>query len=107
MPEQLPPLPTFNEKTHTAATPTTNGTNGVQDKGRPTFGVDLAEQMTRDNVEIPPIMTKCCEAIEKYGIKNQGIYRVSGTTSKVANLRMRLEKGMCFIRVMGPRLFVS
>ena len=96
---QLPPLPTLSEKMHpppqTPASALTNGHghNGIQDKGRPTFGVDLAEQMTRDNVEVPPIMVKCCEAIEKHGIQSQGIYRVSGMTSKVANLRQRLEKG--------------
>lgn len=80
---------------HPVATPTTNGSsNGIQDNGQPTFGIDLAEQMTRDNVEVPPIMVKCCEAIEKYGIRSQGIYRVSGTTSKVANLRQKLERGL-------------
>jgi hypothetical protein len=52
--------------------------------------------MARDNVEVPPIMVKCCEAIEKYGLSNQGVYRVSGTTSKVAGLRARLDKGWFF-----------
>jgi len=80
---------------HPVVTPTPNGSsNGIQDKGQPTFGIDLAEQMARDNVEVPPIVVKCCEAIEKYGIRSQGIYRVSGTTSKVANLRQKLEKGL-------------
>ncbi|KAF9477751.1 GTPase activating protein [Pholiota conissans] len=98
----LPPLPTFNDKTHNTVAPTPNGANCVPDKGRPTFGVDLAEQMARDNVEIPPIMVKCCEAIEKYGIRNQGIYRVSGTTSKVANLRMKLEKDLEAVDLDAP-----
>jgi hypothetical protein len=52
--------------------------------------------MTRDNAEVPPIMQKCCEAIEKYGIHSQGIYRLSGTTSKVANLKLRLDRGQPF-----------
>lgn len=52
--------------------------------------------MTRDNVEVPPIMQKCCEAIEKYGIQSQGIYRLSGTTSKVANLKLKLDRGQSF-----------
>ena len=96
---QLPPLPTFNDKTHAAVSPpATNGSNGIQDKGRPTFGVDLAEQMTRDNVEVPPIMAKCCEAIEKYGIRSQGIYRVSGVASKVAMLKQKLDKGVLKFR---------
>lgn len=65
----------------------------MPDKGRPTFGIDLAEQMTRDDVDIPPIMVKCCEAIEKYGLDFQGIYRVGGTVTKVARLKELLDKG--------------
>lgn len=55
--------------------------------------MDLAEQMARDNVEVPLIMTKCCESIEKYGVRSQGIYRVSGMKSKVTGLKARLDKG--------------
>ncbi|EKM50139.1 uncharacterized protein PHACADRAFT_32967 [Phanerochaete carnosa HHB-10118-sp] len=66
----------------------------VQDKGRPSFGVDLAEQLLRDDLEVPPIMVKCCEAIEKYGLHAQGIYRVGGTITKVKELRERLDKDM-------------
>ncbi|KAJ3564528.1 hypothetical protein NP233_g8237 [Leucocoprinus birnbaumii] len=78
------------------------GVNGVlPDKGRPTFGVDLSEQMARDNVEVPPIMRKCCSAIEKYGIKNQGVYRVGGTTSKIQALRARLDKDLDSVDLDG------
>lgn len=73
------------------------GIVGLQDKGRPTFGVDLAEQMARDNVEVPLVVVKCCQAIEKYGIRSQGIYRVSGMSSKVTNLKQRLDKGAFFM----------
>ncbi|KAJ7091339.1 Rho GTPase activation protein [Mycena belliarum] len=88
----LPPLPTHHSDK--AQAPSPNGTNGIKDRGRPTFGVDLADQMTRDNVELPPIMEKCCQAIEKYGIESQGIYRLSGTVTKVAILRQRLDKDL-------------
>ncbi|EPQ56726.1 RhoGAP-domain-containing protein [Gloeophyllum trabeum ATCC 11539] len=69
-------------------------TSAVHDRGRPTFGVDLAEQMARDNVEVPPIMEKCCEAIEKYGLRSQGIYRISGTVTKVNRLKEKLDKDL-------------
>jgi hypothetical protein len=100
----LPPLPGFNEKTNT---PVTNGNFnvlGITDKDRPTFGVDLSEQMTRDSVEVPPIILKCCHAIEKYGLSSQGIYRVSGMTSKVAALKMKLDKGnlIFFLNLFTP-----
>ncbi|EEB90971.1 hypothetical protein MPER_10749, partial [Moniliophthora perniciosa FA553] len=41
-----------------------NGHQNTLDKGRPTFGVDLGDQMARDDVDVPPVMRKCCEAIE-------------------------------------------
>jgi len=103
----LPPLPQHqSDKSLQGSSP--NGTNNghldksIQDKGRPTFCVDLAEQMTRDNVEVPPIMHKCCEAIEKYVICSMGIYRISGTTSKVANLRQRLDKDLESVDLDAP-----
>lgn len=59
--------------------------------------------MTRDGVEVPPIMVKCCEAIEKYGISTVGVYRVGGTMSKVTRLKEKLDKGACRV-VMTRRL---
>lgn len=66
----------------------------MPDKGRPTFGVDLAEQMLRDDVDVPPVVVKCCEAIERHGMTVQGIYRVGGTVSKINKLKERLDKGL-------------
>ena len=31
------------------------------------FGIKLAEQLNRDNLEIPEILTKCANYIERYG----------------------------------------
>lgn len=67
--------------------------------------------MARDNVEVPPIMFKCCQAIEKYGLFSQGVYRVSGMTSKIASLKAKLDKGMSgFLkphsRLLNVRLFL-
>ncbi|KAJ1574162.1 hypothetical protein NDA12_005999 [Ustilago hordei] len=58
---------------------------------RPIFGVDLAEQMARDKVEVPAILEKCATAIEEMGIENMGIYRLSGTTSKVQRLKASFD----------------
>ncbi|THU92989.1 RhoGAP-domain-containing protein [Dendrothele bispora CBS 962.96] len=81
-----------------------NNSNGIHvpDKGRPTFGVDLGEQMIRDDVDVPPIMRKCCEAIEKYGLDVQGIYRLSGTTSKVQKLKQLLDKDLDSVDLDSP-----
>lgn len=88
------PVNVYGGPNYAAQNNAANGISGLQDKGKPTFGVDLAEQMMRDNVEVPPMIVKCCEAIEKHGIRSQGIYRVSGMSSKVANLKQRLDKDL-------------
>ncbi|KZT59454.1 RhoGAP-domain-containing protein [Calocera cornea HHB12733] len=58
----------------------------------PTFGVDLAEQMARDNVEVPRIMERCAYAIEANGIQSVGIYRLSGMTSRVNRLKAAFDR---------------
>ncbi|KAJ8520293.1 hypothetical protein ONZ45_g2878 [Pleurotus djamor] len=96
----LPPLPRLQERGISSGSGSQS--NGVTDKGRPTFGVDLAEQMERDNVEVPAVVEKCCLAIEKYGIRSQGIYRLSGTSSKVLNLKQRLDKDLDSVDLDAP-----
>ncbi|KAH6910044.1 GTPase activating protein [Coprinopsis sp. MPI-PUGE-AT-0042] len=96
------PVNVYGGPNYAAQNNAPNGISGLQDKGKPTFGVDLAEQMVRDNVEVPPMIVKCCEAIEKHGIRSQGIYRVSGMSSKVANLKQRLDKDLESVDLDAP-----
>jgi len=103
----LPPLPSYADRMysnsqaagssnsgHTSAIAPALSTLQPPDRpqARPTFGVDLGEQMNRDQVEIPVVVEKCCAAIEKYGLRSQGIYRISGTQTKVVKLKERLDK---------------
>ncbi|GAA5918455.1 hypothetical protein JCM6882_005138 [Rhodosporidiobolus microsporus] len=59
---------------------------------RPTFGVELGEQMARDGVDVPRVLEKCAEAIELHGLDSMGIYRLSGTTSRVQRLKAALDR---------------
>ncbi|KAI8048553.1 Rho GTPase activation protein [Syncephalis plumigaleata] len=59
---------------------------------RPIFGVDLALQLKRDNMDIPPILSKCATSIEKHGIKSEGIYRISGPVSQLRQLKAAFDK---------------
>ncbi|EJF59372.1 GTPase activating protein [Dichomitus squalens LYAD-421 SS1] len=86
----LPPIPALH---HPGSSPSLAQAH-LSDKGRPTFGVHLAEQMARDDVDVPPILTKCCEHIEKYGLDQQGIYRVGGTHRIVQKLKERLDRDL-------------
>jgi hypothetical protein len=71
------------------------------DRGQPTFGVDLTEQMARDSVEYPRILERCCEAIEATGLRSQGIYRISGTASKVQKLKVILDRDVEGVDLMS------
>ncbi|GJJ73211.1 Rho GTPase-activating protein RGD1 [Entomortierella parvispora] len=59
---------------------------------RPIFGCDLAEQLNRDERELPEILVKCSMAIEQFGIDSKGIYRVSGITSATNRLRSSFDR---------------
>ncbi|KAF9942313.1 hypothetical protein BGZ65_005097, partial [Modicella reniformis] len=59
---------------------------------KPIFGCDLAEQLIRDEADLPEIVVKCTEAIERFGMDTKGIYRVSGITSATNKLRAVFDR---------------
>ncbi|CAO3681211.1 hypothetical protein G6F70_005068 [Rhizopus microsporus] len=60
-------------------------------KPNPVFGVSLIKLMERDKREIPLIVTKCVEAIEEYGLKSVGLYRLSGTNTHIQRLKNEFD----------------
>ncbi|KAK1922699.1 hypothetical protein DB88DRAFT_496005 [Papiliotrema laurentii] len=66
-----------------------------------TFGVDLGEQLARDGREIPKVVEKCAQAIEAYGLESMGIYRLSGTTSRVQALKAALDRDVDAVDIMS------
>ncbi|WWD21201.1 hypothetical protein CI109_105685 [Kwoniella shandongensis] len=98
------------------STNTTNGTSyqteqgsssegyaapGIPASSGATFGVDLGEQLQRDGTEVPKVVEKCAQAIEAYGLESMGIYRLSGTTSKVQALKNALDRDINSVDVMS------
>ncbi|KAF9165092.1 hypothetical protein BGX20_000716, partial [Mortierella sp. AD010] len=59
---------------------------------KPIFGCDLAEQLIRDEADLPEIVVKCTQAIENFGMDAKGIYRVSGITSATNKLRSAFDR---------------
>uniref|UniRef100_A0A3B3CR47 Rho-GAP domain-containing protein n=1 Tax=Oryzias melastigma TaxID=30732 RepID=A0A3B3CR47_ORYME len=51
------------------------------------FGCDLTEHLHISGQDVPQVLTKCAEFIEKHGIVD-GIYRLSGITSNIQRLRL-------------------
>lgn len=61
------------------------------------FGVDLAIQLAKEGHQraVPRLLERCVEAIERAGgLEVVGLYRLSGTTSKIARLKARLDAGL-------------
>ena len=75
--------------------------DGATPAARPVFGVDLETQMVRDGVQVPPILEICADAIERVGIRNTGIYRLSGTSSRVQKLKNRFDYDWSTVDVMA------
>lgn len=55
-----------------------------------TFGCDLGEHLVKTNQQVPLVLVKCAEVIEKNGIVD-GIYRLSGMSSNIQKLRLAFD----------------
>ncbi|XP_062843698.1 ralA-binding protein 1 isoform X2 [Trichomycterus rosablanca] len=66
---------------------------------RPIFGVPLPEAVRRtalyDGIQLPAVFRECIDYIESYGMKCEGIYRVSGMKSKVDELKAAYDREEC------------
>uniref|UniRef100_A0A3P8ZM64 Rho-GAP domain-containing protein n=1 Tax=Esox lucius TaxID=8010 RepID=A0A3P8ZM64_ESOLU len=65
----------------------------------PIFGAPLAEAVKRtalyDGIQLPAVFRECVDYIESYGMKCEGIYRVSGMKSKVDELKAAYDREEC------------
>ncbi|XP_077597381.1 rho GTPase-activating protein 31 [Stigmatopora nigra] len=58
------------------------------------FGCDLTEHLQNSGQDVPQVLQKCAEFIEKHGIVH-GIYRLSGVTSNIQRLRQEFSAEAC------------
>lgn len=56
------------------------------------FGVDLTTLVTAHKCKIPFIVKKCVEEVERHGMFQEGIYRISGFADEIDALKMALDK---------------
>ncbi|TPX37055.1 hypothetical protein SmJEL517_g00861 [Synchytrium microbalum] len=61
---------------------------------RPVFGVDVTELITRDGVQIPTIVEKCIQVIERHGMRTAGLYRQSGPIPELTSLRVLIDRDL-------------
>ncbi|XP_061596822.1 rho GTPase-activating protein 31 isoform X2 [Cololabis saira] len=58
------------------------------------FGCDLIEHLQSSGQDVPQVLKKCAEFIEKHGVVD-GIYRLSGVTSNIQRLRQEFSSEAC------------
>ncbi|XP_059176028.1 protein FAM13A-like isoform X2 [Physella acuta] len=58
------------------------------------FGVSLEDLMENapEDAKVPPVVSRICEFIYKYGLDNVGLFRVSGSVKVVEKMRMQFEE---------------
>lgn len=77
---------------------------------RPVFGVSLGDLFDRDLTMVPLIVDKCIAAVETFALNMEGLYRVNGSTTNIARLKMLFDHGkrlnkLLLISLIGlPRL---
>lgn len=76
-------------------------TAGPSNVEHPLFGVDLAIVLARENsgFQVPIIVKRCVEEIEKRGINLVGIYRLCGSALRKRNLRELFEKNSWLVNL--------
>lgn len=68
------------------------------------FGVEVA-RLTNDERTVPLVVEKLINYIEMHGLYTEGIYRKSGSTNKIKELKQGLGTGDCCISLtpgLGP-----
>ncbi|KAG0026128.1 hypothetical protein BGZ82_009628 [Podila clonocystis] len=55
------------------------------------FGTHLADYVRRYRNPIPLVIVKCADAIDRSGLRREGIYRVSGRHAQIMNLKKLFE----------------
>lgn len=64
-----------------------SGPPAISHSLHPVFGISLEDLFNRDQSPVPMIVYQCMQAVELFGLDVEGIYRLSGTTSLVNQLR--------------------
>jgi len=60
---------------------------------RPYFGVSLSSIVEREGSEVPNMVVKCTDFLEKTALDEEGILRLSGSTVEIQEIRDKIEQG--------------
>lgn len=60
---------------------------------QPVFGVALEDLFKRDGTAVPMVVYQCMQAVDLFGLDVEGIYRISGTSAHVQQLKAVFDHG--------------
>ncbi|KIW35064.1 hypothetical protein, variant 1 [Cladophialophora immunda] len=72
---------------------------------RPVFGVSLDELFQREGSAVPIIVIQCTRAVELFGLDVEGIYRTSGSTHHIMELRQQFDHDADAVDFRNPAAF--
>ena len=72
---------------------------------RPVFGLSLDDLFRRDQSPVPLVIYQCIQAVDLFGLDHEGIYRVSGNTTQVQELKSQFDQDANKVDFRNPEAF--
>jgi hypothetical protein len=74
----------------------------------PVFGISLEDLYRRDSTAVPMIVYQCVQAVERFGLDLEGIYRLSGSSTHINQMKSLFDNGKstapCVLIILTPIL---
>jgi hypothetical protein len=72
---------------------------------KPVFGLSLEDLFQRDQSPVPIVIYQCVQAVELFGLDHEGIYRISGNTTQVQELKAKFNSDATRVDFRNPEVF--
>lgn len=60
---------------------------------KPVFGISLEALFRRDETAVPMVVYQCIQAVDLFGLRIEGIYRLSGNAAHITQLKAMFNQG--------------
>jgi len=71
----------------------------------PVFGVSLEDLYRRDGTAVPMIVYQCVQAVERFGLDLEGIYRLSGNATHINQMKSLFDNDSSKVDFTDPERF--
>ncbi len=71
------------------------------------YGVDLTTLVKLEGGLVPKILAQCIEELESRGLTSRGVYRVSGHSIEILELKDKFDQGVCVCVVSSTLLLAD